>query len=188
MAFVPPTWVEGLAVQLVMYVVIPLIVALAIGAIAWIKTKDIAAGALVFGVAMGILMVIAYPIGCVYWYDNYEVPSVQEKIITIQGYEPVPGIMTNEEGNIVIDNADQWLIVTTNGSYLNEENFFFGKYDTRDIIQKLKIGGTYRIKYYGWREGRTSSFPNILSVEEVINETGAKEFKNYYGTQVSGFS
>lgn len=89
---------------------------------------------------------------------------------------------------MVIDNANELLLVTTDGEgFFNNENFFFDKFNTRDIFNKLKVGGTYKIKYYGWRNGYNSGFPNILSVEEVIDETNATENKygDYFGTKLA---
>ena len=45
------------------------------------------------------------------------------------------------------------------------------RFNTRNILNTLKPNGTYKIKYYGWREGYNSGVPNILSVEEIIDES-----------------
>ena len=85
---------------------------------------------------------------------------------------------------MVINSADDLMLITTdNEGFLNEENFLFGKFNTRDIFNELKVNGTYKIKYYGWREGYNSGFPNILAVEEVINETNASsnDYNKYFG-------
>ena len=63
--------------------------------------------------------------------------------------------------------------------FLNNENFLFGKFDTRDIQNNLKVNGTYKIKYYGWKEGFNNRFPNILSVKEVINESNTSPNNNF---------
>jgi hypothetical protein len=51
------------------------------------------------------------------------------------------------------------LVTTENEGFLNMENLFFGKFNTRDIFNQLKVGGTYKITYYGWRIGFNSGFP-----------------------------
>ncbi len=133
-------------------------------------------------------IIVIYPLGCVYWFYAYEEPSVQEKIITVQGWEPKAGIIADEYGRIVIDNANELMLVTTsNEGFFNNENFLFQKFNTRDIFNQLKVGGTYKIKYYGWRNGYNSGFPNILSVEQVINETNAtnNDYSKYFGTKLA---
>ena len=53
--------------------------------------------------------------------------------------------------------------------------------ETTEKVPDTKFGDgivaqskTYKIKYYGWREGFNNGVPNILSISEVINETGTK--------------
>lgn len=115
-----------------------------------------------FTLAFIVAVIILYPIGCVYWFYEYEVPSVQEKRITVQGWELRPGIISDDKGMMTISNADQLLLVTTeNEGFFNTENLFFGKFNTRDIFNQLKVGGTYKIKYYGWRMDLTVDFQYI---------------------------
>lgn len=210
--FVPPSWVEGLLIQIGMYIVIPIIIA-TIFVIGISKkmdhkkphhkephhkevhherphhngSKHWGTKIITFILAFIVAAIIVYPIGCVYWFNTYEVPSIQEKIITVQGWEPRPGILPNNNGMMTISNADQLLLVTTeNEGFFNMENFLFAKFNTRDIFNQLKVGGTYKIKYYGWRNGFNSGFPNLLSVEEVVNETNAKNntYGDYFGTKL----
>jgi hypothetical protein len=243
--FVAPSWVEGLLIQIGMYIVIPLIIA-TISVIVISKrsdhkksqqkesyqkeahhkeshhkgshhkelhhneshhngshhkdphykeshpkkshhrSNDWGSKFIVFAFVFIVAIIVVYPIGCVFWFYSYEVPSVQEKIITVQGWEPRPGIIYDPRGVMTISNADQLLLVTTeNEGFFNMENFLFAKFNTRDIFNQLKVGGTYKIKYYGWRNGFNSGFPNILSVEQVVNETSAKNssYGDYFGVK-----
>lgn len=186
--FVPPTWMEGLMIQLVIFVIIPLIIATIAGIGIWRWSRDGEAGLFGLGAIFAILFFVMIPVGSVYWYNAYEVPSVQEKIITVQNWEPRVGISTDKNGMMTIDNADELMMITTeNEGFFNMENFLFGKFNTRDILNTLRVNGTYKIKYYGWREGFNSGFPNILSVEEVINENGttAVKYNDYFGTKLA---
>ena len=120
------------------------------------------------------------------WYETMELPSVQEKTITVQAWQPNTNVETNEFGQLTITNADQLVLVSTDGeTFQNTENFFFMKFETRDLLNNLKVGGTYKIKYYGWRNGFTSTFPNILEIEEVVDESNATSTNNYFGTVIS---
>ena len=209
--FVAPSWLEGLLIQAGIYIVIPLIIATVVAIVRWKKLKDREPhhkephhkeshhkephhngpnhkGSLIitFVLAFIVAAIVVYPIGCVYWWSAYEEPSVQEKIITVQGWEPKPGIVANDYGRIVIDNANDLMLVTNESEgFFNNENFLFQKFNTRDIFNQLKVGGTYKIKYYGWRNGYNSGFPNILSVEQVINETNttSNDYSKYFGTK-----
>lgn len=188
MVFVPPTWFEGLMIQAILYIVVPLLLATGIGVALGRMERDLGFGLGVLLIAFMALFMIALPVVSVYWHNSYEVPSVQEKIITVKEWQPRPGIMTGENGYMTISNADELLLITTEDEgFFNMENFLFQKFNTRDIFNDLKVGGTYKIKYYGWREGFTSGFPNILSIEEVIDEKNAKEnsYKDYFGTKLA---
>ncbi|OEC87666.1 MULTISPECIES: DUF1523 family protein [Methanobacterium] len=231
--FVAPSWLEGLLIQVGMYIVIPLIIATVVAVVKWKKLNDMEPhhkephhkethhkesphnkshhkephhkkpphkephhrgsnhkGSLIitFVLAFIVSIIAVYPLGCVYWWSAYEVPSVQEKIITVQGWETKPGIIADKYGRMVIDNANELMLVTTsNEGFFNNENFLFQKFNTRDIFNQLKVGGTYKIKYYGWRNGYNSGFPNVLSVEQVINETNAtnNDYNKYFGTKLA---
>jgi hypothetical protein len=183
--FVAPSWVEGTIIYALIIVLIPLIIGLGIAVLA--KSRSMEDGLFLGFVVMGLLVIPMIFLSGVYWHYNYEVPSVQEKIITVSEWQPRPGISTNSNGMMVIDNADQLMLITTDGEgFLNQENFLFQKFDTRDVLLQLKPGGTYRVEYYGWREGFNSGFPNILRVVEVIDESGAEDVKvsDYFGTKI----
>ena len=179
-AFVPPTWIGGL-LTMISYFIIPLIIGLIVWVVCLVKDHPF------LGTVLLILCIMGGMVTCsVLWWENYEVPSVQSKVVTVDSWQPKAGIHTNEKGMMVIDNADQLMLVTTDGeSFLNEENFFFQKFDTRDILNELKPNGTYEIKYFGWREGFNSGFPNILSVEKVVDESNVSNSTiNYFGTKL----
>ena len=185
MTFVPPSW-WMIGLIKILYIIIPIIIGAAIMITGWVKDKFPL-------IIIGVIIIIA-GVGLVSatWHNNYEVPSVQEKIITVDDYQIKPDISKNKQGNIVVDSADDLLLVTKDGeAFLNEENFWFGKFNTRDLFNELKVNGTYKIKYYGWREPFYSTFPNILSVEEVVDESNAtsNNFNKYSGmnTAVGGW-
>ena len=186
--FTAPTWIEGFLIQFVIYIVVPLIIAGAIGFVIKKKTDDAAIGLGSFAIIFVAMLVVMSIVCSVYWYNAYEVPSVQSKVITVKEWQPKAGLSTNSEGLMTIDNAADLMLITTDGEgFVNEENLYFNKFNTRDIFKQLKVNGTYEIKYYGWREGFNSGFPNILSVEKVINENGTVENKygDYFGTKLS---
>lgn len=185
MTFVPPSW-WMLGLTKICYLLIPLIFGVALGIFGFAKDKF---GLIIIGT---IIIIAGVGLASYTWHENFEVASVDEKIITVDDYQIKPNIGKNDHGMIVVDSADDLLLVTSDGeSFLNEENFWFGKFNTRDLFNELKVGGTYKIKYYGWREPFYSTFPNILSIEKVVDESNAttNNFNKYSGTNaaVSGW-
>ena len=118
------------------------------------------------------------------WNEWMEQPSVRTDTITITGIQPRPGAVVITSEGYAIDNANQLMFTTSDGrEFANTENWMFNKFETRTIFNQLRIGGTYKIKYYGWRNGQNNEFPNILSIEEVIDETNttSNDYNKYFG-------
>jgi len=164
--FVEPTWFQGLLFYLG-YILVPLIIGAAILVIGLVKDngKIFVVGA-VF-VVIAVLMALGG--ADVMWHYQVEEASVNEAIITVDDWQPTFGRYWGD-----VNSADDLMLKTTDGKlYGNKENFLFGKFNTRDILDQLKPNGTYKIKYYGWREGYNNGVPNILEVTEVINETNS---------------
>ena len=161
--FIPPTWFEGTLFYATL-ILPPLIIGVGVRFIGVWSDHDLVAG---LGIIFLIIALIMVPVSGVAWHYTYEVPSVNEKVITVEDWQPTFGKYWGE-----IKGADDLMLKTTDGElYGNSENFLFQKFNTRDILDELKPNGTYKITYYGWREGWNYGVPNILSVEQVINET-----------------
>ena len=169
--FTQPTWIEG-AIYYAMWIIIPLIITIIMGAIIFIKDgKLIKKQQLIIG-GIGFIFLIVAVCGGLFladwgWHYQYEEPSVQTKTITVDDWQPGFGKYWGD-----INSADDLMLKTTDGELFgNTENFLFGKFNTRDILDQLKPNGTYVIKYYGWREGFNNGVPNILSIEKVVDES-----------------
>lgn len=177
MAFISPDWFTGMIMYGFVYA-LPMILGICIvilGILKNMNVKILALGA--------VIMILALPCSSLIIHEMFEVPSVQEKTITVQEWQPKPGLKV-QDGMMVVNSADDLILITTEEeAFSNEESFWFGKFNTRDIFNQLKVNGTYKIKYYGWREGYNSGFPNILSIEEVVNEnnTTPHEYNKYFG-------
>ena len=160
--FVPPTWFDG-ALFYALWILIPIILGIIIFIIGWTKDSGIA---LFIGIILVVAGLIMVPGSHVLWHYQVEEPSVQEKVITVDDWQPHFGHYWGD-----VSSADDLMLKTNDGELFgNNENFLFGKFNTRDILDQLKPNGTYKIKYYGWREGFNNGIPNILSVEQVIDE------------------
>jgi len=190
MVFVQPTWWIGTLTWFCFC--IPLIVCVIFAGYSVIK-------ALVFdderylkyffiGLVLCVILVpVTEGVGGYLWHEMYEVPSVTSEVVVVDSWQVKPNAVHTEEGMMVIDNADQLMMITGDGrGFYNNENFLFQKFDTRDILNKAKPGSVVNITYYGWREGFNSGFPNILSVK-VIDESNATNvsLSDYFGTKLS---
>lgn len=188
MVFVPPTWFEGMLLYGVYHILPFIILLISIFYGMYKITMDESKKGVII-IIIGIILCAGTSIGANYlWHENMEVPSVQEKIITVQEWQPKVGIIPNENGIISINSANDLMLVDTEGNtYINEENFWFNKFNTRDIFNQLKVNGTYKIKYYGWRNGYNDGFPNLLSIEQVIDENNTKSVKysDYFGARLT---
>ena len=180
MVFVAPNWFTGALIWGAIYI-LPFLVILMIVLYGVVMEK--------FKItAIGVVLIVLCIIGSSFvWYETMEAPSVQEKVITVQEWQPRADIGTNENGMMVVDSADDLMLITTDGEcFVNTEHFWFQKFNTRDPFNQLKVNGTYKIRYYGWREPFNTGFPNILSVEEVIDEsnTTAQRYGDYFGVKL----
>ena len=180
MVFVAPNWFTGALIWGAIYI-LPFLIAIGI-IIYGLSMEKMSIRSI--GVILAVLLIVC---SSFVWYECMEAPSVNEKVITVQEWQPRADIGTNENGMMVVDSADDLMLITTDGEcFVNMENFWFQKFNTRDPFNQLKVNGTYRIKYYGWREPFNSGFPNILSVEEVIDEsnTTAQRYSDYFGVKL----
>lgn len=195
MVFVPPGWMEGALIMVALVIGIPLLVFLittiGVGLLGKLFNGETEFGV---GAAVGVILFLFALFGMLFYgadqwvYDNWQEPSVQEEVITIAQISPAPGVEPHENGIFSLTNAGELMYYTTdNRGFINRENWRFSKFETRDLFMKLKVGGTYKIKYYGWRNGQNDGFPNILSITEVVNETNAKNhtWNDYFGARLS---
>ena len=177
MTFVPPTWFEGLMYYLLWFL-IPLGIGVVLFTIGWFKDSDkgeitTSQAVLVVGGILFILIAICCGLFAtdIAWHYQYEEPSVQTKTITVDDWQPK---FDHYWGDV--KRADDLMLKTKDGElFINDENFLFQKFNTRDVLDQLKPNGTYVIKYYGWREGFNNGCPNILSVEKVIDESNTTQ-------------
>lgn len=184
MTFVAPSWFSGMLIW-ASYILIPVIIAIvSFTLINKSRNRTLEKIAFVIIVCCAIFAALG---SSVMWHYQFEVPSINEKTVTVASWQPKVGIELNENGLMVIDSADDLMMVTDKGEgFINEENFLFFKFNTRDIYNQLKVNGTYKIRYYGWREGFNNGFPNILSIEEVIDENHTLTNNNFGNSFVQG--
>lgn len=171
--FVQPTWIEG-AIYYAAWIIIPLIIAIIMGVILFVKNGKLTSKQQLVVGGIGFIFLVLAVCGGLFladwgWHYQYEEPSVQTKTITVDDWQPGFGRYWGD-----VNSASDLMLKTTDGELFgNQENFLFGKFNTRDILDQLKPNGTYVIKYYGWREGYNNGVPNILSVEKVIDESNS---------------
>jgi hypothetical protein len=59
----------------------------------------------------------------------------------------------------------KYLVYTDDGTFAITDSLIIGRFDSSDIYGQVKRNRKYRITYYGWRFGCTSSYPNIDHLE-----------------------
>ncbi len=72
---------------------------------------------------------------------------------------------SDDDGNVT--SSTNYRVYTDCGTFVVEDNFFLGKFNSADTYGSLKEDHTYDLEVIGWRNGFFSWFPNILSAEEV---------------------
>ena len=108
MVFVAPNWFTGALIWGAIYI-LPFLVILMIVLYGLVMEK--------FKItAIGVVLIVLCIIGSSFiWYETMEAPSVNEKVITVQEWQPRADIGTNENGMMVVDSADDLMLITTDG-------------------------------------------------------------------------
>ncbi|MEV1168564.1 hypothetical protein [Nonomuraea sp. NPDC049784] len=81
--------------------------------------------------------------------------------------------ITVKDKERVCDNSEscRYLIWDKDGDvYENTDAFLSLKFNSSDIYGELEEGHTYRVKVNGWRVQVTSSYPNILAIEDEVTK------------------
>ena len=186
--YVEPTWIELLLKSSALYIAEILCIILILYVIYKISNKFVKKKMNVEAIVISsliILIICGVLASGILWNEWMEKPSVRTAQVTITGIQPAPGMVKLNADGYVISNSDQLMFTTKEGlDFKNIERWEFSKFETRSIFNQLRVNGTYRIKYYGWRNGHSNEFPNILSVEEVIDEnnTSPNDFNAWFGS------
>lgn len=65
------------------------------------------------------------------------------------------------------NSSQQKLVYTDCGVFEVADTIIFGKFNSADTYGSLQEGETYKLSYYGWRNGFFSMFPNITEAVKV---------------------
>lgn len=112
--------------------------------------KRIKSAAIITAVSIGILAAVVAPAQSYFVSDAVETTIVDTQIKRYDG-------------------RDKYLVFTDAGVFENTDAWYRGKFASSDIqrdCMKLK-GKKARITKYGWRIPMSSSYENIVAVEEV---------------------
>jgi len=77
------------------------------------------------------------------------------KVITVNKFERTGG------------DSSKYLVFTTDEVYTVKDAFWRGSWNASDRYGKIEKGKQYKCTIVGWRWGFTSSYKNLLTVEEV---------------------
>lgn len=64
------------------------------------------------------------------------------------------------------DNHTINLIGTSGGVFEDEDSLFYGKFNSSDYFNNMKVGQTYTFDVTGWRIPILSAYPNVVSCED----------------------
>ena len=62
--------------------------------------------------------------------------------------------------------TSKWLMIFENEVFENTDTLLYGKFDSSDMLRKLKPGKKYKLDVYGFRIPFLSSYRNIIEVKE----------------------
>ena len=77
----------------------------------------------------------------------------------------VENVKITDKERVQDGNVSQYLIFTDNEVFKNTDSILFGKFNSSDVYNQLKIDSTYTLKVNGWRVPFISEYRNILKVE-----------------------
>lgn len=92
-------------------------------------------------------------------------------IIILFGFLFFEPFLTETEEFITVINKEQWggetgkyFIFTENEVFVNEDNYYHGKENAKELYPKLKIGFTYKVKLVGLYIPSIPRFRNIIEI------------------------
>jgi hypothetical protein len=114
------------------------------------------------GVRLVITVIVIVVLGLLFKF-TYPWISVNTKVVTIKKLD-----------HKVYDGVDKYLVFTEDdGVFENTDCLRWLKKNSSDIQGDLEEKKKFEIKYYGWRIPFFSSYPNIVEVTEVAEDTTA---------------
>lgn len=69
----------------------------------------------------------------------------------------------------------KYLIFTDTGTFRLTDSLIAGRFNSSDAYGRIKRCHRYDFKYYGWRFGLTSSYPNIKSFTDLGRDPNCEE-------------
>lgn len=61
----------------------------------------------------------------------------------------------------------EYLVFTEEGTFKVTDTWLYGRHNSSDAYGKIQKDKRYDLKVVGWRQGWSSSYPNILEAREV---------------------
>ena len=76
-------------------------------------------------------------------------------------------VVVTEKERVVSENSSKYLIFTENETFKNTDTIWAWKWNSSDLYGKIKKGGEYKMRVYGFRVGFLSWYRNIVDFEEI---------------------
>lgn len=61
----------------------------------------------------------------------------------------------------------EYLVFTEAGTFKLTDTVLYGRFNTSDVYGRIQKDKRYDLKVVGWRQGWSSSYPNIIEATEV---------------------
>lgn len=90
----------------------------------------------------------------------YELATVKHHTVRVEGKEHVYSGVGNRLSH-------KYIVFTDLGVFQNTDSLFHLKWSSSDLQNRLKVGGEYEIRTYGWRIPILSTYENIVNVTEM---------------------
>lgn len=92
--------------------------------------------------------------------------------VVAYGTEDTVTVTITDKERVVNQNSSRYLVYTEtrNGNievFKNTDNLWYFKFNSSDVQAKLKPGEEYNLRVYGYRIPYTSTYRNIIDVDEL---------------------
>ena len=76
-------------------------------------------------------------------------------------------VKVTDKQSVVSNNHNKYLIFTDKEVFENDDSILFGKFNSSDFFNEIKMGETYGFKVVGWRIPFLSAYRNIIEIRKI---------------------
>lgn len=110
-----------------------------------------------------VLAIVAW----VGFHAAYQLGTVKHHMVRVEAKERI----SRGTGDSL---SHKYVVFTDVGVFQNTDSLFHLKWSSSDLQNRLKVGGEYEIRTYGWRIPFLSTYENIVEVSERKRPTSER--------------